>query len=355
MRILIDINHPAHVHYSKNFILHRSAKGDTILVFARQKEVVERLLQFYSINFVPKGKGSDKVFGKIKYLVFSLILMSWKALSYKPDIVLSFGSVNASLVSRLVGCPHLTIDDTEHSVIDHSIYKHFTDIILTPSVFKKSLGQNHYKLRFSTDSLYLSPKYFKPDRSVLKILGLEENEPFIVYRMVAWGAFHDKGHTIKKEDDIRLLLTELAKICKVYVSSELPLPVDFPGIVLSTQSEQIHSVMYFAKLVIGDSGTMCSESAYLGTPSINTSSTAKLNSVFEYFSEIRLMYLIEENNRIIAKAKQLIDKQLEDPIFYKQKAKTLQGSFVEINELLSELVEIKEPKAMKKHLEEKWL
>jgi len=354
MRILIDINHPAHVHYSKNFIFNRLKKGDKILVLARQKEVVERLLQIYSIDFVTKGKGSDQVLGKIIYLIRSLILMTRKAIKFRPEIFVSYGSVNASIVSRFVGCPHLTIDDTEHSVIDHSVYRHFTDIILTPSVFKKSLGKNHYKLKFTTDSLYLSPKYFNPDRRVLKILGLEENEPFIVYRIVAWGAFHDRGHTIKKQDDIRFLLTELNKICKVYISSELPLSADFPGIVLSTQSEQIHSVMYFAKLMIGDSGTMCSESSYLGTPSINTSSTAKLNSVFEYFSEMGLMYLIEENHKIIVKAKQLIDQQIEEPSFYKQKANTLQGSFVEINELLSELVDINEPKAMKKHLEEKW-
>ena len=50
MRILIDIGHPAHVHYFKNFNVQMKSKGHTILFVARDKEVTIELLKINKIN-----------------------------------------------------------------------------------------------------------------------------------------------------------------------------------------------------------------------------------------------------------------------------------------------------------------
>ena len=39
MKILIDINHPAHVHYFKNFIKIMEKKGHEFLIISRNKEI----------------------------------------------------------------------------------------------------------------------------------------------------------------------------------------------------------------------------------------------------------------------------------------------------------------------------
>jgi predicted glycosyltransferase len=44
MRILIDIGHPAHVHYFKNAINQLQQRGHAVFVVAREKEVSFRLL-----------------------------------------------------------------------------------------------------------------------------------------------------------------------------------------------------------------------------------------------------------------------------------------------------------------------
>ena len=50
MRIFIDIGHPAHVHYFKNFIQIMNKNNHKILIVARNKEITHELLNFYEIN-----------------------------------------------------------------------------------------------------------------------------------------------------------------------------------------------------------------------------------------------------------------------------------------------------------------
>ena len=52
MRILIDIKHPAHVHFFRNFIKIMKSKGHEIKVTAREKEMTIYLLKKYKIPFV---------------------------------------------------------------------------------------------------------------------------------------------------------------------------------------------------------------------------------------------------------------------------------------------------------------
>ena len=71
MKILIDIGHPAHVHYFRNFIKIMKSRGHKLLVVARDREVVYDLLNYYSIEFISRGKGNDTRFGKIIYMFFA--------------------------------------------------------------------------------------------------------------------------------------------------------------------------------------------------------------------------------------------------------------------------------------------
>jgi uncharacterized protein len=45
MKIFIDIGHPAHVHYFKNFIAVVQKNGHKVLVTARDRECIHQLLK----------------------------------------------------------------------------------------------------------------------------------------------------------------------------------------------------------------------------------------------------------------------------------------------------------------------
>ena len=52
MKILVDIGHPAHVHYFKNFIYEMSKRKHKFLVVARNKEVSIELLNAFKITIL---------------------------------------------------------------------------------------------------------------------------------------------------------------------------------------------------------------------------------------------------------------------------------------------------------------
>ena len=45
MKILIDLIHPANIHYFKNFIFEEQKKDNKIVISARNKDVLQQLLK----------------------------------------------------------------------------------------------------------------------------------------------------------------------------------------------------------------------------------------------------------------------------------------------------------------------
>jgi len=73
MKILIDIGHPAHVHFFKNFIWEMQKRGHEIKITAREKDVTFHLLKAYGFDFVNLGEHKKDLIGKFIKLLRSLI------------------------------------------------------------------------------------------------------------------------------------------------------------------------------------------------------------------------------------------------------------------------------------------
>ena len=73
-----------------------------------------------------------------------------------------------------------------------------------------------------------------------------------------------------------MIVKEFLKYVKVFISSEGLMPTDMENFRLNVPSEKIHDVLYYASLYFGEGGTMCSESAMLGTPAIQISGLRKV-------------------------------------------------------------------------------
>ena len=115
MRILIDINHPAHVHYFRNFYHIMIKKGHKIKVVSRNKEIEHKLLDSYGIPFLNRGKGKDGKIGKFVYLLYANVTLFKIAKKFKPDIFLNFLHPYPSQVARFLNKPSLVFSDTEHA------------------------------------------------------------------------------------------------------------------------------------------------------------------------------------------------------------------------------------------------
>lgn len=268
MKIFIDIGHPAHVHYFKNLISRLSQKGHQFIITARDKDIAHFLLNKYNIGYYPRGRGADSFLGKILYLIRADINLLKIAIKEKPDLFLSFGSPYCAQVSSVMGKPHIAIDDTENAHLGQFLYRPFTDCILTPDCFNNDFGDKHLRFPSYMELAYLHPNLFQPDDSVLKKLGVNKNEMFTIIRFVGWGAVHDAGHHgISLENKIKVANT-LSKYSKVFISSEMALPDELKEFSIDIPVEKMHDALAFASLFYGESATMASEAAVLGTPAI---------------------------------------------------------------------------------------
>jgi len=69
VKILIDIGHPAHIHYSKNAIAEWKRNGHKVIITARDKAVIKDLLNFLKLPLINRGKGRNTRFGKFLYML----------------------------------------------------------------------------------------------------------------------------------------------------------------------------------------------------------------------------------------------------------------------------------------------
>jgi len=275
MKILIDIGHPANVHFFKNFAKEMEAKGHVILFTSREKDVAISLLKHYGFNFVSFGAFNKSFIGKLFSLLKFDFLMLKTALKFKPDIFFSAGSLYTAHTSFLLNKPNITVHNTD---IDFQIKfnKPFTTIFLTPRAFKMDLGKKHIRFNGYQELAFLHPKRFNPNPEILKKLNVNEDEKFVLLRFVSWQAHDDFGKSGFNIQEIKHLVNSFSKYAKVFISSEYKLPADLDKFHLESnnmiKAGQIQDIEYYATLLYGESGAMAAECAVLGTPAFHISS-----------------------------------------------------------------------------------
>lgn len=309
MKIVVDINHPAHVHFFKNFIWEMERKGHEILITAREKEVTYRLLDNYGFDYIKMGSYRRSLIEKLINVPIMDLKMYKAVKGFKPDIFVGLGSFRAAHVSKLMRKPCILFEDSEPTPQEHILYLPFTDAILTPSNFKKDFGKKQICYKGYHELAYLHPNYFKPDKNVLEEHGLKKNEKFSILRFVAWSASHDVGqHGIKNKIE---LVRELEKYGQVLITSEGKLEKELEKYKIKAPPERIHDLLYYAHMLIGDSQTMTTEAGVLGTPAIRCNSFVGENDMgnfIELEQKYGLIFNYNDPNKALNKAAELIQK-----------------------------------------------
>jgi len=310
MKILIDIGHPAHIHLFKNFAWRMQERGHKILFTCRDRECVLQLMRVYKFVYDNFGKHYSSVQGKIFGLLKNELQMLNTTIQFKPDLFLSHGSTIAAFTSFIMHKPHIAFEDT-FNMEQVKLSMPFTDVVLTGDYSHPSLGKKEIKYPGYHELAYLYPNVFTPDESVLEILGMKKGEKYAIVRFVAWEASHDIGHSgISYENKIKLVKT-LSRHLHVFISSEMELPEELKNYQINIPPEQMHNALAFAHLFIGESSTMATESAVLGTPSIyiNDSKLEYTNDLANY--GLLYSYMESEYDQIAAikKAEELALKQ----------------------------------------------
>jgi predicted glycosyltransferase len=339
MKILVDIIHPANVHYFKHFIFEMKSKGHVVYITARDKEVSFKLLDSYNLDYINMGKGTigKGGFGKMLYLMYAEILMFYCLAKLKPDITLSFSSTPIAHISFLFRIPHISFDDTEHAKLNRKLYLPVTPLALSPASFYENLGKKHFKFKGYMELFYLNKKRFKPNPAILNELKVQEGDVFTIFRLVSWGAFHDIGEQGIKDDEKLKIVKEAEKYGSVFISSEGALPEELKKYELKIEPHKLHDILYFAKLYIGEGGTTASECAMLGTPSIYINSLPLMGYLQEA-EKFDLLYYCKTFEHIKEKMEQVYNNN-ESVIYYRKKSDEMLKNCIDPTSLLVWLVE----------------
>jgi len=268
MNILIDIGHPAHVYYFKNFVKIMKKAGHVVTIIARDRDVIFQLLDKHEIRFYSRGKGGKGFLRKFLYLFKGDYKILNLALKIRPDIFLSYASPYAAHVSALLNKPHIAFDDNEHAKIERIMYEPFTKVILNPFFYKTDLGDKQIKFDGYLELCYLNRKYFTPDPNILKILKLKKDDKYVILRFVSWTASHDFRYAGLDLNQKIVLVNKIAEYAKVFISSEGPLEDELVKYKLDVPPNLLHHALFFSSLYIGEGATIAAECACLGTPSI---------------------------------------------------------------------------------------
>lgn len=337
MRVLVDIGHPAHVHFFKNTIWSLEKRGHQVMVVSRDKDVVIELLNAYGIphtvlSKVKPGKGN---------LLEEWFIREFKTYKitqqFKPDLIMGILSPAAAQIAWIQRKKSIIFNDTEHAVLAQKLTYPFCDIICTPSSYLKDEGRKQIRYSGYHELAYLHPSYFTPRPEILKDLGVEEGEPFTILRFVSWGAHHDVGqHGINNK---LALVQEVEKFGKVFITSEGPLAKEFERYRIRVSPEKIHHLLYYATLYVGEGATMAVESAILGTPSIYVSTLAgTMGNFSELEKKYGLLFNYSDSESALTKTIELLKDQELKKTWGLKRAALLKDK-IDVTEFMVKLIE----------------
>jgi hypothetical protein len=308
MKIFVDIGHPAHVHYLKNLIRILQSKGHSFIITARNKEVTFRLMESLGFEYYNRGNCRVGLLNSFLYLVKTDWNLFKIARKHKPDIFFSPASAHMAQVSKLMNKPYIGFDDTEHASLNQKLYLPFSDVILTPACFNKSLGKKQIRFKSYLELSYLYPKYFKPNTEIRQELGIPKTEKLALVRFVAWEAFHDRHQTGLTIEFKMNLIKELSRHCKVIISSEKKLPDSLKEFEFRSPPDKLHDLIHTCDLYIGEGATTASESAILGTPAIYINNL-DVGYCIEQEQIYHLVFNFRNTNGLLQKAEELIQSK----------------------------------------------
>ena len=333
MRYLIDLQHPAHLHFFRNVTEKLKHEGHEILFTGRKKDILLELGSEYGLDIKVLSNAQNGLVGMGMELFQHQAKILGLIKSFKPHAMLAIAGTFIAIPGFLTRTPTYVFYDTEHATISNMLAYPFATCVYVPSCYHKDIRWRHERYNGYHELAYLRPEVFIPDPSVLQEVGLKEGEHFSILRFVAWEAAHDRGvKGISLENKIQIV-HQLSKFCTVVISAEGNIPKELEQYRCRLSVSRMHHLMSFASLIMGESATMVSEGAILGVPSIY------LNPLFmgylnEQQSEYGLVFNFShhQQNQAMSKAEEILSAN--DKSLWQEKRSRLLKEKINVNDLL---------------------
>lgn len=298
MKVLIDIGHPAHVHFFREPLARLRAQHHEVLVTSRMKEMAVDLLDALGVEHVTLSAQRAGAMALGRELLLRDARLLRVARRFRPDVMAGIGGIFIAHVGALTRIPSLVFYDTENARAQNALTYPLAHRVIVPDCYQGWVpARRALRYRGYHELCYLQPDVFTPDRAIAEANGLAPDRPAFVLRLVSWQANHDLGERGWNAALLADTVEALATRGQVIISAEANLPADFDALRYRGDPAQIHHVMAFCAGFIGESATMASEAAVLGVPAVYAAHTGR-----GYTDEQERRYALVKNVRALTPA-----------------------------------------------------
>ena len=276
--ILVDISHPAHVHFFRPVTEALRNDGLDVRIVARDKDVTVQLLDAYDLahEVLPM---EHRAHGRASYareLIRRTSALRDRIRDWDTRLVLTR---NPSGVLAATGTPAQSIFDTDDGRSAGAHYwaaRPFSDVITSSVHDPERHGRKHIRYPALKAHMFLHPANFRPDNDMRRQY-LAEDEILSVVRFSAHDASHDRhidGISTCGRDAVLsrllragpVLLSVERQGLRLVRSGTAPAAAGIP-----VPPEYFHHLLATASLFVGDSQSVAAEAAVLGVPSLRLS------------------------------------------------------------------------------------
>lgn len=268
MNIGLFLGHPAHFHMLKNAASNLRSNGHNVQFVIKKKDILEKLLQDagYSYTSIREDR-SNGLLGLIQSVLGMELNMCKFLKKNKIDILI--GSTLSFASSKIMHVPTIVMGEDDSAVVPKyakMVYP-WANAILTPEVCDNGKwNAKSTKYPSYHELAYLHPNHFTPNKDIVEGYGIDTSKPYFIMRFASLKAHHDDGIKGINTEIAQRLVDTLSPHGQIYITSERELEPQFEPYRIRINPLDMHHVMAFASLYIGDSQTMAAEAGVLGTP-----------------------------------------------------------------------------------------
>jgi predicted glycosyltransferase len=272
LRVLIDIKHPAEANFFRPLIRSLQGRGDRVLVTAHYKPEVPPILTAMGIEHVMLSRALPTPAGILASAGMRTLKLVGVVRRFRPQIMLARVGAEIGIAGRLLGVPAVSFDENEYARVQLFISTTLAHYVCTGMGYEKSLGRKQLRFSALPQLVYTHPAQFRPDADALRAAGVEPAEPYVVLRLSEWQALHDVGHEGMSDGQALDLARALSKYGRVLASRPTGLSPMLAPYCHRVPADRNLDLLAFARLYVGEGGSMAAEAACLGTPAVWVSS-----------------------------------------------------------------------------------
>lgn len=267
-RIIIDILHTPHINFFKNIITILEKKGYKVDIICLDRgknfKIIKEEFPNNEIFKIGKHRGGMwSIIFSANIFRFFFLLKFLYGRGYNIGVSVSGFLLGAAL--KIYHIPNIQFYDDPENRKNLNLQLLTADGLFYPPF--KNLDSKIQCFKSLKEWSYLSPEYFVPDNNVLKKYGLESKR-YIFVRDVSVNTSNYKG---QKNSIISSAVSSFPKEYDVILSIEDKTMIhNFPSSWKKIQEPEkdIHSLIYYSRLLVSSGDSMAREGAILGVPSI---------------------------------------------------------------------------------------